>query len=283
MTSLARADWLPLLDAHVERATALTSAHLARRSIGATHAVEDFLFDYYGTRAAILARWHPGAGVWLEPGPVPHKDWRWYVEDEEGRVALDLAAYRHDRGAAVAFIRRLLTATSSRPAFTGCFGLHEWAMVYKAPEHRHALPLRLGGRGTDEVVEAHPVVCSHFDAFRFFTPEAVDRNRLQPRRDTQIDVEQPGCLHVAMDCHKWASKLGPLVPGDLALDCFALARDCRTLDMQASPYDLSLYDLEPVKIETAEGKVEYVARQRDLAGRAAVLRAALVAVTGPIC
>lgn len=36
-------------------------------------------------------------------------------------------------------------------------------------------------------------------------------------------------------------KLGPAVPGDLALDCFGLARDVRALDMQASPYDLSDY------------------------------------------
>ena len=81
-----------------------------------------------------------------------------------------------------------------------------------------------------------------------------------------------------MDCHKWAGKLGPAVPGALALDCFALAGDIRLLDMQASPYDLSSYGHPPVAIETAEGKAEYVARQREFARRAAGLRSRLIRV-----
>jgi hypothetical protein len=151
-------------------------------------------------------------------------------------------------------------------------------MVYRDPERRHQLPLRLGQAETDKVVEQHPIRCTHFDAFRFFTPEAVGLNRLQPTRATQVDLDQPGCLHAAMDVHKWATKLGPAVPGALALDCFALAGDIRLLDMQASPYDLSSYGFEPVKIETPEGKAEYVARQRDFARRAAALRARLIRV-----
>jgi hypothetical protein len=91
-------------------------------------------------------------------------------------------------------------------------------------------------------------------------------------------MEQPGCLHAAMDCHKWAMKLGPAVPGDLALDCFELARDVRLLDMRASPYDLSSYGWPAVKVETPQGKAEYVARQRSFAERAAALRVRLVAV-----
>ena len=81
-----------------------------------------------------------------------------------------------------------------------------------------------------------------------------------------------------MDCHKWALKLGPAVPGDLALDCFELARDVRLLDMQAAPYDLSSYGEPAVAVETPAGKAEYVARQRSLSARAAVLRARLVDV-----
>jgi hypothetical protein len=140
------------------------------------------------------------------------------------------------------------------------------------------LPLRLGQAGTDAVVEQHPVRCTHFDAFRFFTPEAIGLNRLQPTRATQVDLDQPGCLHAAMDCHKWAGKLGPAVPGALALDCFALAGEIRLLDMQASPYDLSSYGEPAVAIETPEGKAEYVARQREFARRAAGLRTRLIRV-----
>ena len=62
-----------------------------------------------------------------------------------------------------------------------------------------------------------------------------------------------------MDVYKWATKLGPLVPGDLLLDCFELAREIRYTDMAASPYDFSSYGLTPVPIETPEGKAEYVA------------------------
>lgn len=85
-------------------------------------------------------------------------------------------------------------------------------------------------------------------------------------------------MHANMDLYKWALKLGPLVPGDLLLDCFELAREIRTTDMQASPYDVTSYGLAPVAIETPEGKAEYVDRQRGFARRAQDLRARLLAV-----
>ncbi|GAB2695499.1 hypothetical protein GCM10027194_32020 [Thalassiella azotivora] len=278
---LPSATWTAAAAAHAARADALAAGRTERRRRGEAHAVEDFLWTYYPTRPSALRRWHPGAGVGLGPaddGPPPHATWRWYATDPHGVTALDAAAYLSDRGDAVRFVRRLLVATASRAPFLGCFGLHEWAMVYRQREHRHPLPLRLGQDGTDAVVEAHPVRCSHFDAFRFFAPDAEPLNRLRPTRATQTDLEQPGCLHAGMDVHKWAMKLGPAVPGELALDCFELARDVRVLDMQASPYDVSSYGLPAVAVETPEGKAEYVARQRAFAERSAVLRERLVAV-----
>ena len=150
-------------------------------------------------------------------------------------------------------------------------------MVYKqGDDTRHMLPLRLGAAGTDEVVEAHQIRCSHFDAFRFFTPEAAPLNRLQPTRDDQPALEQPGCLHAGMDLFKWTHKLLPLLPSELVLDCFELARDIRLLDMQASPYDVSRFGEDAVMIETPEGKAEYSRRQREFADRAAPLRAQIV-------
>jgi hypothetical protein len=280
-TTLPPATWLPLARAHAERADEMTAGHRARKARGEKHAIEDFLYDYYGTRPAQLRRWHPGVGTGLAPGvgvTPEHARRKFYRTFPDGVVTLDTGEFMQARGESVRYIHGLLAATASRPVFTGCFGLHEWAMVYRGQEHRHSLPLRLGQAATDEVVERHPIRCTHFDAFRFFTPEAVGLNRLQPTRATQVDLDQPGCLHAAMDCHKWASKLGPAVPGALALDCFALAADIRLLDMQASPYDLSSYGQPPVKIETAEGKAEYIARQREFARRAAGLRARLVRV-----
>ena len=253
---LAATEWRAAAAAHAERADALTAGRRERRSRGAKHPIDDFLYEYYGLTPALLRRWHPGAGVVLETGAradgedladagvpsadsslePPHVAWRWYRTEPDGSVTLDVEAFLADRGETVRYVHDLLARTASRPAFAGCFGLHEWAMVYRQPEHRHDLPLRLGQAGTDAVVEAHRIRCSHFDAFRFFTPDAVPRNALQPSRETQPALEQPGCLHANMDLLKWALKLGPAVPGALLLDCAELARDVRLLDMQASPY-----------------------------------------------
>lgn len=286
-TVLDAATWTACAAAHAERADALTAGHRARRSRHEKHAVEDFLFEYYPASAAQLRRWHPGIGTALAPGadgPAPHTAWRWYATDDDGVVTLDVDAFTAARGEAVRFVAGLLAATAARPAATGCFGLHEWAMVYREPdaEHRHPLPLRLGGAGTDSVVEAHRIRCTHIDAFRFFTPDAVPRNTLTPTRATQTAMEQPGCLHANMDVYKWALKLGPAVPGDLLLDCFVLAREIRTTDMQASPYDVTAYGLDALAIETVDGKAEYVRRQRDFADRSNVLRRRLLEACAPL-
>jgi hypothetical protein len=157
-----------------------------------------------------------------------------------------------------------------------CFGLHEWAMVYRTPQLRHdKVPLRLGTAATDAVVESMPLRCSHFDAFRFFTDAAVPRNDRQLSREQQIDTEQPGCIHAAMDTYKWAYKLGPLVPSELVMDALDLAADARALDMCASPYDLKRYGFEPIAIETPAGRAEYVRAQQRIAERAAPLRVTL--------
>ena len=149
-------------------------------------------------------------------------------------------------------------------------------MVHRTDATRHDWPLRLGTTGTDTVVETHRITCSHFDAFRFFTDSARPLNTLSPGRDDRPEFEQPGCLHAGMDLYKHAFRLTPLVPSELVADCFALAWDIRVLDMRASPYDFADLGLDPVRIETPEGKQEYVAAQRGFAERGAPLRARLV-------
>ena len=268
MTLLDEAGWRARAHVHAERADALTAAHRARRVRQESHPVEDFLYTYYPTRPNRLRVWHPGAGVVLA-----HSDragWRHYTPDGS---RIDVPTIR---AATIAFVRSLLTATAAREPHLGCFGLHEWAMVYRDDGTRHPVPLRLGAGGTDAVVESHRVRCTHFDAHRFFTAAAVPRNTESPTRESQVALEQPGCLHATMDLYKWATKLGPLVPGELLLDCFELARDVRTLDMRASPYDLAAHGYTPVRIETAAGKAEYAAAQRGFAERGAVLRERLL-------
>ncbi|MEV4738424.1 MULTISPECIES: 3-methyladenine DNA glycosylase [unclassified Microbacterium] len=274
--SLTRSEWREREQAHQERADSLTAAHRDRASRGEKHPVWDFLFTYYSYKPSQLRRWHPGAGVELEDA-VERRGWRWYSPGAtEGGVVPDARAFAEEKPDLAALVERMLRRTASRPGQFGCFGLHEWAMVYRADELRHPVPLRLGQDGTDRVVESHELRCTHFDAFRFFTPEAVPRNRMALSRDDQPLLEQPGCLHAGMDLYKWALKLGPLVPGELLLDAFEFARDIRLLDMQAAPYDLAAWGVEPVAIESVEGKAEYVRRQRAFADRGAALRGRLL-------
>ena len=277
-SALDATTWQSLAEAHADRADAFTAGRRERRSRQQKHAIEDFLFEYYPVTPAALRRWHPGVGVALE-APAPHAGWRWDRETD-GVVALDVDAFVADRGDAVRFIHGLLTATLGRPALTGCFGLHEWAMVYRLAEDetRHAdWPLRLGPDGTDAVVESHRIACSHFDAYRFFTGPARPLNTLSPTSADRPAFEQPACLHAGMDLYKHAFRLTPMICSDLVAECFELARDIRVLDMRAAPYDLAGLGFAPIKIETAAGKAEYADAQRAFADRGAPLRARLVA------
>ncbi len=265
-------------EAHEARASALTAGYRARRAEGRTDAVEDFLFTYYSLRAGRLARWHPGAGSAVRGRPDVPPLHRVVATPDGDAVTVDPRAVAERYPGVLEWTAAVLGGVSARPARHDCFGLHEWAMVYRADERRHALPLRLGAAGTDAVVERSSLRCSHIDAFRFFTAEAVPLNAGRPTREHQPDLDHAGCVHVTMDLLKWALKLGPLVPGALLLDCFELARDARTLDMRASPYDVSAHGHEAVPVETAEGRAAYAAEQRRLAARAEPLRGRLLQV-----
>jgi hypothetical protein len=277
---LPQGQWQAAAAAHERRVDAWVQPHLERRRRGEAHAVHDFLFTYYSLRPAQLRRWHPGVGTALLHAEE-RLDWPFYAPVADDAAGLDVRAYLSTRGDTVRWIRDLIAATAGRQPHLGCFGMHEWAMVYRAghDDIRHqAFPLRLGAEGTDRVVENARIRCSHFDAFRFFTADARPLNVLQPTRADQPQLEQPGCLHAAMDCYKWAFKLGPAVPGELLGDCFELALEVRELDMRASPYDLSALGYTPVEVETAAGRADYVEAQRAFAERAQSLRRRLVQV-----
>jgi hypothetical protein len=270
---LAPEEWRAQADAHAARIDRYIGPHLARRQAHVKHPVFDFLFTYYSQRPAQLRRWHPGYGVALADAPEELAAHKAYAD---GAVTEEYVASQQPL---VASLHRLLAATAARAPHLGCFGLHEWAMVYRLTEDqtRHAdWPLRLGAGGTDEVVESHRIACSHFDAFRFFTKPARPLNTLFPGRDDRSAFEQPGCLHAGMDLYKHAFRLSPMICSDLVADCFELAWDIRTLDMRAAPYDLADLGFPPVRIETPEGKKEYAEAQRVFAERGAPLRARLI-------
>ncbi|GAA2524646.1 3-methyladenine DNA glycosylase [Rarobacter incanus] len=283
---------------HRARADGLLAAREQRTATGAKDEVEDFLFTYYPVRPGLLRRWQPGIGVTLAGSADQIAAWkgtRWYASrgpergasgrqageprDDRALVWFDGAAFMDERADTVRWIHTLLTNTMGATPFFGCLGLHEWAMVYRQADHRHALPLRLGQERTDEVVDNSTIRCSHFDAFRFFTPAAVPLNTLAPSAQGRIFQEQPACLHTNMDLLRHALKLGPAVPGGLVLDCFELARDIRILDMEASPYDVTSRGYGVVAIETAQGRAQYISRQRGFRARADALRARLLEVT----
>ncbi|MFC7401741.1 3-methyladenine DNA glycosylase [Citricoccus sp. GCM10030269] len=279
--------WLSAAHGHRERMQAYTEPLRELHARGVRHPVHDFLFTYYSHTPGALERWHPGAGVVLSAtaGLPDGGGWRFYrwvppaPGLPDGGWTVDAPAFAEHRSAMLDFAERILGLTAQRPARLACFGLHEWAMAYRSEVHgvRHStVPLRLGADGTNQVVEHQQIACSHFDAFRFYAPEAAPLNTLQPTRQTQVDLEQPGCLHANMDLYKWAYKLVPAIGSDLLADCFELAWRIRTMDMRASPYELRDWGLEPIRIETPGGRAEYARLQRGFAEEANVLRRRLL-------
>ena len=278
---LSEPEWRTRERRHKTRVRPWVQPLRERRVTGTSHPVDDFLFTYYSFRPSWLARWHPGLGVTcavqgdLDPGGS--LTGRGYERTPSG-VRLNASAFA-ERARTARWVYQLLDRSSRRAAAFGCFGLHEWAMVYRLdPDQvRHSSwPLRLTPDEIADVVEGIGPRCTHFDAFRFFTEPARTLNVSVLTRDDQLSSEQPGCLHATMDLYKWAYKLSPMTPSELVADCFELARDVRFVDMQASPYDLTDLGVPPIAVETADGRSEYVARQRAFVDRAAPLRTRLL-------
>ncbi|MBL9130956.1 MAG: hypothetical protein JNG86_07145 [Verrucomicrobiaceae bacterium] len=279
---LTRKEWHARRTAHLERVSALADAFVARRSRGAKHPVEDFLFTYYSVSPAKLKQWVPPLGTVIEVVDEDVATCPWLCEARfecagGGLWLRDDTMTPHQRTLA-GWITQLCTAVEARPARFRCFGLHEWAMVYQqtAEQVRHqGHELRLPAEELARFVESQALCCTHYDAFRFFTPEARPLNAFQPVLETRLEMEQGGCLHTNMDLYKWSAKLLPWIGSDLVGECFAHAWRGRRLDMRASPYDLRTLGYEPVCIETAEGRAVYEEEQRGLAEEAARLRARL--------
>jgi len=278
---LSSTEWQSRAEAYLERVQRWTLPHKKRRSRHEPHPVHDFLFQYYMYSPGKLEKWHPAPFVSLEDSPDARE--RFAPPEYRatgGVIERDLGALSPEGREQLREVVKVLVATQSRPANFGCYGVHEWAMVYGGHDVRHAgvATLRLPQKEVDAFVESRPVACSHFDAFRFFAPEAKPLNRIQLDWSIRHEMEQPGCIHANMDLYRWAYTAMPWIGSDILLNCFELAAELRVLDMQASPYDLRALGFDPVRVETTEGRSEYQRRQRALAERAEVLRAELVDV-----
>ena len=277
MRTLDEHEWKPLSAAHEKRVTPWIRPRLERMSRQEKHPIDDFLFEYYSHRPGQLAKWHPGIGTAIRGESAGeyliHKGYR---ETPHGITA---SALPPNRVTAIQWIRAMLSLSENRTPSFRCFGLHEWAMVYRSDTIRHeAWPLRLSPEEIARTIDSSSVYCTHYDAFRFFTDAARPLNRVQPERQTAAAFEQPGCLHANMDLYKWSYKLAPFTPSELVADAFELARSIRVLDMQASPYDFSALGLEPVRIETPEGRTEYEERQREFSRLSAPIRRRLISL-----
>jgi hypothetical protein len=282
---LPACEWSARAAAHRARAERWTVPARDRRAANQPHPVDDFLFTYYRFSYAKIEEWHPPVGTALAVAdPLPRHWSKDPYRIGDGRVFADPALLSDKERARLRWMRELLIATRDRPPVFSCHGLHEWAMVYRGDEVRHAgtTPLRLPQAEVDALVESRPLRCSHFDAFRFFHATAQPLNRLQPTLPGRPDFEQPGCVHANMDLYKWTFKAMPWPGSELLLDCFELAMELRDLDMRASPYDLAKYGFEPVRIETPEGRKEYEKEQARLAEKAVPLRERLIGVLGEV-
>ena len=277
---LTAEQWRPLAEAHHRRVDPVIEDRLQRRARGEKNAVEDFLFEYYPFSTGKLRAWHPGYGVALEGDVQAYLDNPAYVRTDDGGATASLMWLNPSRQARLDMAIRILEGTASRPAATGCFALHEWAMTYRLSQDavRHAyLPLRLSPEAIAATVEEVGLRCTHLDAFRFFTEDAVPLNASRPTRATQQENEQPGCLHASMDLYKYAFWFSPLISSDLVMDCFDVAARAREIDMRASPYDVSPFGLEPIRVETPEGRRAYAIEQTALTDVTEPMRRRLIA------
>ncbi len=277
--SLSRSEWTGMREAHRARVLPWVNDRVERAYRDEKHPVFDFLFTYYSFRPAHLLRWSPGADRELVDCLENELDWPLDSAQTGRGYVIPSTAFPAHRSPYLAWALKYLTTIDSRAPSFHCYGLHEWAMVYKAPIARHAqVPLRLSHDEISRVVERAELRCSHYDAYRFFTPEARPRNRSLLSRRLTTEFDQPGCIHVTMDLYKFAQKISPWCPSDLVADSFLLAAKAREIDMRASPYDLSKYGYAPIAIETDSGKAEYITAQRELSQKAHPLRARLIQV-----
>lgn len=276
--SIPEQEWRKKAARHRLRISERIDDYLDRRQRHEKDPVMDFLFEYYAFRPSHLKRWSPGLGTLLEG------DGRRELGIDELELTgngagtfLDPANFPENRKRSVSWILEVLEQSADRKPSFGCFGMHEWAMVYRADTVRHNhLPLRMPEDELAEFVESRPLVCTHFDAFRFFTDEARPMNRYRLNRQKFREMEQPGCIHTNMDLYKWAFKMYPWIASETIREAFELAVEARFVDMKASPYDLRERGLEPIKIETEEGRLEYVKEQRTIFEKGRPVRRRLI-------
>jgi hypothetical protein len=271
--------WTERVQKHAALISPIADAFVKRRDLGLKHPVHDFLFTYYSFSPAKLKQWVPSFEENLEFREQMAEKYYWFG-DYWFHISNNILSFNKESIAKntlglAKFIEELCSNISLRSPRFGCFGLHEWAMVYKLPQGnvRHSdYPLRLSPEALAKFVERQTICCTHYDAFRFFTKEAQPLNQFIPKLENRLEMEQGGCVHANMDLYKWSTKLWPWIGSDFILKAFFLALKGRELDMRASPYNLENDGYEPICIETTEGRRQYQQAQQMYAEESATLR-----------
>jgi hypothetical protein len=322
-------DWPQLSSSYIENLTNLLyppgQTLKIRRQQVRNHPLYNFLHTYYRYSAEDLMHYSPGIDTFIFLPSSTSTNYnqqikqlfhpRWLVFDHNQQAyCYSIDAFHkqwnsnHDQYNSSNYNKlwqlhqnyQILQSTSTKLPFFGCFGMHEWAMLYSGrqsapssssssssatPRKRHQaqLPLRISQEKIDELVESQPLRCSHFDAWRFFHPSTQPWN-IYPTlsRQVQVEYEQPGCIHATMDLFKFAYQLYPLVSSSLLLQCLTVAIEARNIDIRASPYDVSSFqecqEKGPLCVETSEGRKQYLHEQETLYQQSKEIRQALLIV-----
>mmetsp|Transcript_17449 Transcript_17449/g.28174 ORF Transcript_17449/g.28174 Transcript_17449/m.28174 type:complete len:315 (+) Transcript_17449:174-1118(+) len=286
-------NWRSLAKLHQERLVQVVSPGCIDRDVSKgldpANPIFNFLKLYYRIKGPKelrrLMRWSPGFGAQVH-GVDPRGDkdliqLKW-TQTEGDRVLFKVP----EKGLkSLQQWEMVLRRTMENKPVLNCFGMHEWAMVYASSEsskfQSEVMDFRVSQREINELVVSKGVNCTHFDAYRFFSPDAFDFSKhghlmKTCDRATGQQLENPACIHTAMDTFKVAYKFYPLINSELLLESLELSIDARRIDVRASPYDPSKFGLEPIKVETVDGRREYQIAQRNLLDRSQRLRGKLL-------
>ena len=142
--------------------------------------IYNFLISYYGFSGSKgvgrLCRYSPGPDVPFNTGEldgmnVPYT--RRYLTSSSSHSELsyyDSSQMKNRSG--LSWNLNLLKCTRSNTPVLNCYGLHEWAMLYRpasddvGSSYQGGLPLRVDLSVVEEVVDKGGLKCTHIDAIR---------------------------------------------------------------------------------------------------------------------
>src|SRR5699024_7067416 len=125
-------EWQSHQRKHHHRTGKIIDPYLQQKNHHHKDPVIDFLFEYYAFRPSHLKRWSPGFGVMLEDADQDNTPDISELSVTEDGAFLNPDYFPDKRKRAARWILELLEKSLHKKPSFGCFGMHEWAMVYKA-------------------------------------------------------------------------------------------------------------------------------------------------------